>query len=54
VSPAALALAWVLAQPDVSPIVGVSSPAQLDTVAQALALDLTPDDAVVLADALGP
>jgi len=52
-SPAALALGWVLAQPGVSPIAGVSSPAQLDTLAEALTLDLSPEDAARLADDVG-
>jgi aryl-alcohol dehydrogenase-like predicted oxidoreductase len=53
VSPAALALGWVLAQPGVSPIAGVSSPTQLHVLAEALALDLAAEEAVRLADDVG-
>jgi aryl-alcohol dehydrogenase-like predicted oxidoreductase len=45
VSSAALALGWVLAQPGVTPVAGVSSPAQLRVLADALGLDLTADQA---------
>lgn len=52
VRPAALALGWVLAQPGVSPIVGVSSPAQLDVAEEALSMHLNSEDARLLADAV--
>lgn len=51
VSPAGLALAWVLAQPGVRPVVGASRPAHLDALAEALALHLTADRAAALASA---
>jgi aryl-alcohol dehydrogenase-like predicted oxidoreductase len=49
VSPAGLGLAWVLAQQDVAPVAGASNPSQLDALAEALTLDLSPDDATRLA-----
>jgi aryl-alcohol dehydrogenase-like predicted oxidoreductase len=49
VSPAALALGWVLAQPGVAPIAGVSRPAQLRVLADALDLDLTAEQAGLVA-----
>ena len=48
VSPAAAALAWVLAQPGVRPIVGVSRPSHLDALAAALSLSLSADDTAAL------
>jgi aryl-alcohol dehydrogenase-like predicted oxidoreductase len=36
-------LAWLAADPGVRPIVGVSSPAQLDEAAAGMRLELTPD-----------
>jgi aryl-alcohol dehydrogenase-like predicted oxidoreductase len=49
-SAAALGLAWVAAQPNVAPIVGVRAPAQLDAAAQALAAPLSSSEAADLAD----
>ena len=49
ISPAALALAWVLAQPGVRPIAGARTPAHLDALAEALDVHLTPADAEVVA-----
>lgn len=49
VSPAGLALAWVMAQPGVRPIAGASTPAHLDAVAEAMAVSLTRDQAAHLA-----
>ncbi|MFA9565908.1 MAG: aldo/keto reductase, partial [Acidimicrobiales bacterium] len=40
----ALALAWVLAQPGVRPIVGASRAAHLDAVAEALTVGLSDDE----------
>jgi aryl-alcohol dehydrogenase-like predicted oxidoreductase len=44
-SAAALGLAWVAAQPNVAPIVGVRAPSQLDAAADALAAPLSPSEA---------
>ncbi|HVU74228.1 MAG TPA: aldo/keto reductase [Mycobacteriales bacterium] len=49
VSSAALSLAWVLAQPNIRPIVGLRTPAHLDAVTDALRLQLTPAQADDLA-----
>jgi aryl-alcohol dehydrogenase-like predicted oxidoreductase len=49
-SAAALGLAWVAAQPNVAPIVGVRAPFQLDAAAQALAAPLSSSEAADLAD----
>jgi aryl-alcohol dehydrogenase-like predicted oxidoreductase len=49
-SAAALGLAWVAAEPNVAPIVGVRKPAQLDAAAQALAAPLSSSEAADLAD----
>ncbi|HUH07932.1 MAG TPA: aldo/keto reductase, partial [Egibacteraceae bacterium] len=53
VSAAALALAWVLAQPGIRPIVGVSRPAHLDALEAAIKLDLSPAKAAALFEGLG-
>lgn len=49
VPPAQVALAWVLAKPEITaPIVGASKPAQLDDAVAALDLVLTPDEIATL------
>ncbi|HEX3932143.1 MAG TPA: aldo/keto reductase [Nocardioides sp.] len=49
VSPAQVALAWLLAQPAVtSPIVGITRPEHLDDALAALELELTPDEVLDL------
>jgi aryl-alcohol dehydrogenase-like predicted oxidoreductase len=46
---AQVALAWLLAQPDVTvPIIGASTPAHFDDAAAALALELGADDVAQL------
>lgn len=50
VTAAALALAWVLSQPGIRPIVGVSHPHHLDALAEALSLDLSYVSAALLED----
>jgi aryl-alcohol dehydrogenase-like predicted oxidoreductase len=52
VSPAALALAWVLAQPGVRPVVGVSKPHHLDALAAALDMELEPADVEAIAGSM--
>ena len=44
----ALALAWVLAQPGVRPIVGASKAAHLDAVAEALTVSLSDDEVLMI------
>jgi aryl-alcohol dehydrogenase-like predicted oxidoreductase len=54
VSGGALALAWVLAQPDVTAmVVGPRRPEHLDTAVQALDVELTPGEAAELAALFG-
>ncbi|HET7487130.1 MAG TPA: aldo/keto reductase [Acidimicrobiales bacterium] len=53
-SPAGLALAWVLTQPGVRPIVGASRPAQLDALEEALSIRLDEDAAARLGAAMAP
>lgn len=53
VSSAGLALAWVLAQPNVRPIAGARVPANLDALSEAMALNLTPEEATRLAVEFG-
>jgi aryl-alcohol dehydrogenase-like predicted oxidoreductase len=48
VSLAGLALAWVLAQPGVRPVVGASKPSHLDALSEALGLRLTSEQAGAL------
>ena len=46
---AQVALAWLLAQPDVTaPIIGASKPAHFDDAVAALALELSADDVAQL------
>ena len=52
VSAAALALAWVLSQPGIRPIVGVSRPTHLDALAEAISLDLSYESAAAIAEDL--
>ena len=55
VSPAQVALAWLLAQPGVtSPIVGASKLAHLDEAIDALAVTLTPEDCTFLEELYQP
>lgn len=49
-SAAALGLAWVAAQPNIAPIVGVRAPSQLDAAAAALAAPLSPSEAAEISD----
>jgi aryl-alcohol dehydrogenase-like predicted oxidoreductase len=49
VSPAGLALAWVMAQDGVRPIAGARVPAHLDALQEALELRLSSEDAAALA-----
>lgn len=49
VSPAGLALAWVLAQPGVRPIAGARTPGHLDALAEALSVELSSSQAAELA-----
>lgn len=53
VSPAGLALAWVLAQPDVRPIVGARTPAHLHALEEALVLSLSPEEVAALGAEVG-
>lgn len=51
-SPAAVSLAWLLAQPDITaPIVSATSPGQLETIAQAPLLALDREDREILDEA---
>ena len=55
VSPAQIALAWLLAQPGVTaPIVGASKPHHLEEAVAALKLDLTPEDRADLEEPYRP